>query len=101
MINLNIIQVYASTNDSADQEKDESCARLQDLTNNSLQKISKSSWVGDIDAKVGKDNQNYEQIMGKHGEEEANENGERFAAFCAFNPYYYYRRNCMHSQMDP
>ncbi|CAH8650638.1 unnamed protein product [Schistosoma curassoni] len=41
--------------------------------------------MGDLNAKVGTDNTGYEDIMGRHGLEERNENGERFANLCAFN----------------
>ncbi|VDO97906.1 unnamed protein product [Schistosoma margrebowiei] len=39
----------------------------------------------DQNAKVGMDNTEYEDIMGRHGLGERNENGERFANLCAFN----------------
>ncbi|VDP83520.1 unnamed protein product [Schistosoma mattheei] len=39
----------------------------------------------DLNAKVGIDNTGYEDIMGRHGLGEKNENGERFANLCAFN----------------
>ncbi|VDP76753.1 unnamed protein product [Schistosoma curassoni] len=35
--------------------------------------------MGDLNAKVGMDNTGYEDIMGRHGLGERNENGERFA----------------------
>ncbi|VDP30451.1 unnamed protein product [Schistosoma margrebowiei] len=41
--------------------------------------------MGDFNAKVGTDNTGYEDIMGRHGLGERNENGERFADLCAFN----------------
>ncbi|VDO90817.1 unnamed protein product [Schistosoma margrebowiei] len=41
--------------------------------------------MGDLNAKVGIDNTGYEDIMGRHGLGERNENGERFANLCAFN----------------
>ncbi|VDP53102.1 unnamed protein product [Schistosoma margrebowiei] len=41
--------------------------------------------MGDLNAKVGIDNTGYEDIMGRHGLEERNEDGERFANLCAFN----------------
>ncbi|VDP19346.1 unnamed protein product [Schistosoma margrebowiei] len=39
----------------------------------------------DLNAKVEIDNTEYEDIMGRHGLRERNENGERFANLCAFN----------------
>ncbi|VDP66896.1 unnamed protein product [Schistosoma curassoni] len=41
--------------------------------------------MGDFNAKVGMDNTGYEDIMGRHGLEERNKNGGRFANLCAFN----------------
>ncbi|VDO93545.1 unnamed protein product [Schistosoma margrebowiei] len=41
--------------------------------------------MGDLNAKVGMDNTGYEDIMGRHGLGERNENVERFANLCAFN----------------
>ncbi|CAI2734940.1 unnamed protein product [Schistosoma spindalis] len=41
--------------------------------------------MGDLNAKVEIDNTGYEEIMGRHGLGERNENGERFANLCAFN----------------
>ncbi|VDP22533.1 unnamed protein product [Schistosoma margrebowiei] len=41
--------------------------------------------MGDFNFKVGMDNNGYEDIMGRHGLRERNENGERFANLCAFN----------------
>lgn len=39
--------------------------------------------IGDFSAKIGSNNQGYEEIMGKQGFREINENGERFANLCA------------------
>ncbi|VDP20660.1 unnamed protein product [Schistosoma margrebowiei] len=41
--------------------------------------------MGDLNAKVGIDNTAYEDIIGRHGLGERNENGERFANLYAFN----------------
>ncbi|VDP58389.1 unnamed protein product, partial [Schistosoma curassoni] len=41
--------------------------------------------MGYLNAKVRIDNTGYEDIMGRHGLEQRNENGERFANLCAFN----------------
>ncbi|VDP46580.1 unnamed protein product [Schistosoma margrebowiei] len=41
--------------------------------------------MGDLNDKVGIENTGYEDIMGRHGLGERNENGERFANLCAFN----------------
>ena len=39
--------------------------------------------MGDFNAKIGRDNRDYEEIMGQHGLGEMNDNGERFAELCA------------------
>ena len=41
--------------------------------------------MGDFNAKIGKDNIGYEDIMGQHGLGDMNENGECFANICASN----------------
>ena len=42
--------------------------------------------TGDFNAKIGTDNTGYEGTMGTHGLGQMNENGERFADPCAFEP---------------
>ena len=39
--------------------------------------------MGNFNAKIGKDNTEYEPIMGRHRPGEMNENGEMFADFCS------------------
>ena len=41
----------------------------------------------DFNANVGYNNTRYEQIMGRHGIGQMNENGERFAELCVNNKY--------------
>lgn len=41
--------------------------------------------MGDMCAKIGKDNKDFEEIMGKEGCGERNENGELFLEFCHSN----------------
>ena len=38
-----------------------------------------------MNAKVGSDNKNYESLMGKHGEGNMNDNGERMCEICQMN----------------
>ena len=83
-INMNIIQVYAPTNDATDEHKDNFYNRLQSVTDK-LPKKDINIIMGDLNAKVGSDNSSFEDIMGRHGLGEGNDNGERFQAFCAFN----------------
>jgi len=83
-INLNIVQVYAPTNDADDEEKDEFYNRLQGVVDK-LPGKDVNIIMGDANAKVGEDPTGYERIMGKHGLGRMNENGERFANFCSTN----------------
>ena len=41
--------------------------------------------MGDLSAKIGADNCGYEEVMGRRGLGEMNENGEMFADFCVSN----------------
>ena len=41
--------------------------------------------MGDFNAKIGSDNTGYDEVMGRHGLGEMNENGERFADACVLN----------------
>ncbi|CAH8514717.1 unnamed protein product [Schistosoma haematobium] len=81
---MNIIQCYAPTNDSNDEIKDQFYERLQSIIEKCPRK-DLTILLGDLNAKVGIDNTGYEDIMGRHGLGERNENGERFANLCAFN----------------
>jgi len=41
--------------------------------------------AGDLNARIGADNTGHEKVMGRHGEGEMNNNGERFVNFCEEN----------------
>ena len=83
-INMNIVQIYAPTNDASDEDKDAFYDRLQRVMDK-LPRRDINIIMGDANAKVGHENRGYEGIMGQHGLGQMNENGERFASFCAFN----------------
>ncbi|VDP32692.1 unnamed protein product [Schistosoma margrebowiei] len=81
---MNSIRYLALTNDSNDDIKDQFYERLQSI----IEKCSRKDLtilMGDLNAKVGIDNTGYEDIMGRHGLGQRNENGARFANLCAFN----------------
>ncbi|VDP05607.1 unnamed protein product [Schistosoma margrebowiei] len=83
-ITMNIIQCYAPTNDSNDDIKDQFYERLQSI----IEKCPRKDFtilLGDLNAKVGIDNTESEDIMGRHGLGQRNGNGERFANLYAFN----------------
>ncbi|VDP31657.1 unnamed protein product, partial [Schistosoma margrebowiei] len=81
---MNITQCYAPNNDYNEDDKDQFYDRLQSVIEKCPTK-DLTILMGDFNAKVGTDNTGYEDIMGRHGLEERNENGERFANLCAFN----------------
>ncbi|VDP55033.1 unnamed protein product [Schistosoma margrebowiei] len=83
-ISMNIIQCYAPTNDYNKDAKDQFYNRLQSIVEK-CQTKDLTILMGDFNAKVGTDNTGYEDIMGRHGLVERNENGERFTSRCAFN----------------
>ena len=83
-LNINIVQVYAPTNDAPAEEKDDFYTRLQEVVDK-LPIRDVNVVMGDLNAKVGCDNSSLEHIMGRHGVGEANDNGERLQDFCAFN----------------
>ncbi|VDP02478.1 unnamed protein product, partial [Schistosoma margrebowiei] len=81
---MNIIQCYAPTNDSNDDIKYQFYGRLQSIIEKCPSK-DLTILMGDLNAKVGIRNTGYEDIMGRHGLGESNENEERFVNLCAFN----------------
>ena len=83
-IKMNIIQCYAPTSDAEEAVLDEYYEALTAAINKT-KKGEVTIMIGDMNAKVGADNEGYEQVMGRHGLGTMNENGERFANFCAEN----------------
>ena len=83
-INMNIVQIYAPTNEAEDEKKEDFYNKLQDIIDR-LPKKDLNIIMGDANAKIGGENSGYEEIMGVHGLGTMNENGERFANMCAFN----------------
>ncbi|VDP28254.1 unnamed protein product [Schistosoma margrebowiei] len=81
---MNIIQCYAHNNDYNKDPKDQFYNRLQSIIEKCPTK-DLTILMGNFNAKVGTDNIGYEDIMGRQGLGERNENGERFANLCAFN----------------
>ena len=80
-INTTIIQCYAPTNDSEDEKKDTFYEQLQAEIEN-IPRHEMKIVMGDLNAKVGKDNTNHERAMGKEGCGNINDNGERLLEVC-------------------
>ena len=83
-IKLTVIHIYAPTEDKDEKIKDDFYASLQDV----LDKRNAHDMlivIGDMNAKVGNQNENYERVMGKHGLGERNNNGERLCEICDMN----------------
>ncbi|VDO48164.1 unnamed protein product [Schistosoma margrebowiei] len=96
-ISMNIIQCYTPTNDYNEDAKDQFYDRLQSIVKKCSTKdlnilmedldvtVVRSPMMEDLDVTVTMDNIGYENIIGRHGLGERNENGKRFANLCAFN----------------
>lgn len=78
-VDLNIIQVYAPTSDSTEQELEQFYSDIRDLL-----RLTKNHEVtlimGDFNAKLGKGK--FEDIVGPFGLGERNERGDRLLQFC-------------------
>ena len=83
-LNMNIIQCYAPTNESNEADKEEFYNRLQTIIENCPSR-DLNIVMGDLNSKVGSDNQGYEEVMGQQGLGQMNDNGERFADLCAIS----------------
>ncbi|VDP23750.1 unnamed protein product [Schistosoma margrebowiei] len=81
---MKIIQCYAPTNDTNDDIKHQFYERLQSIIEK-CQRKDLTILMGDLNSEVGIDITGYEDIMGRHGLEVRNENGERFANLFVFN----------------
>ena len=76
-----MIQRYAPTEVAEDAKKQEFYVQLSDTLKK--QKKDIIIVVGDLNAKVGQENEGLEHVMGRHGVGERNENGQLFVDFCA------------------
>ena len=76
--NVNIIQVYAPTQDHADEELEAFYEKIENV----LQRIKSGEVTctkGDLNAKVGT---KLDNTVGRYGLRDTNESGERLVEFC-------------------
>jgi endonuclease/exonuclease/phosphatase family metal-dependent hydrolase len=76
--------MYAPTNDKEETIKEEFNNMLQNVLNEGRGRHI-IILMGDFNAKIGGDNNGFEETVGKHGLGEMNENGEMMANLCAIN----------------
>ncbi|KAI5729125.1 hypothetical protein M8J77_025799 [Diaphorina citri] len=82
--NITIIQCYAPTEETTDEEKDNFYEQLNEVMRSAKAQDIKII-MGDFNAKVGTDNEGVELVMGKHGLGTRNNNGSRLVEFCGLN----------------
>ena len=79
-LNLAVVQVYAPTADSSDEEIERFYKDLEKVHNELPNKGIKVI-VGDWNAKVGTNNSGWETVMGRYGYGDQNDRGERLLEF--------------------
>lgn len=82
--NLTVFQCYAPTEDAEEDVKQQFYDKLNKLLSEAP-KHDLKLLMGDINAKVGNDNDGIEHVMGKHGIGEMNKNGELLVELCGLN----------------
>ncbi|KAF5893028.1 endonuclease exonuclease phosphatase family, partial [Clarias magur] len=83
-VKTHLISVYAPTETSPDQVKDDFYNQLQQ-TLNSLPWTNVSILAGDFNAHIGTDRTGWEDTMGQFGNGEINDNGMRLLSFAGTN----------------
>ena len=80
-LHMDIILVYAPTNEADEETKEMFYNRLTAVVDRRPRR-NLIVVMGDLNAKIGNDNEGYEMVMGREGIGDMNDNGERFADFC-------------------
>ena len=81
-INLRLILVYAPTEDKDVDVKNDFYDQLDKVYREGHKKKDITMLIGDLNAKVGNNNENMEEVMGSHGLGSMNDNGDRLVSFC-------------------
>ena len=81
---LTVVQVYAPTEDSAEELKTSFYDSLEELLA-SVPKSDQLVVMGDFNARVGRDATTWNGVIGKHGVEVKNRNGQKLLGLCAMN----------------
>ncbi|WP_353806118.1 endonuclease/exonuclease/phosphatase family protein, partial [Acinetobacter baumannii] len=81
---VTVIQCYAPTNDSSEVVKNAFYDRLQSVLTE-LPRRDIKILMGDMNAKIGKNNTGKDSVMGRDALGDMIENGELLTDFCAFN----------------
>ena len=80
--NLTVIQCYAPTEITEKDKKEEFYQQLSE-TINTVKQRDVIIVMGDMNAKIGPNNEHMGHVMGRHGFGNMNENGELFSELCA------------------
>jgi len=83
---MTLVQVYAPTDDRDSDTKDGFYAQLQEVVERAPRE-DKVVVLGDFNARVGNDVEEWNGVIGKHGEETRNESGTRLLRFSAENEF--------------
>ncbi len=83
---MSVVVAYAPTEDAEEEVKDSFYESLQTIID-TIPKHDVLLVLGDMNAKIGADNEHHERVMGKYGEGRRNGNGERFVEFCEENRF--------------
>ena len=78
---MTVVQCYASTNDTYEDEKDQFYYSLKTVVEG-VPTHDVLVVMGDFNAKIGNENTGLKRAIGKHGSFKMNENGERLVNFC-------------------
>ena len=81
-IDLRVILAYAPTEDKEDDVKNDFYDQLDSVFKDGHKEKNISMLIGDFNAKVGNNNENLEEVMGRHGLGNLNDNGDRLVSFC-------------------